>query len=263
MEKEKKTYHIRESELKEIIREMIAVETVRGLLSEDHEYLRDPASAGKVIPKPYDYLKGVVNMGKGLPGILIPDSVKEKVANGDSSANEFLRWLFAGLGASADGSTGPDIFKNRGQEGMSQDPEGKTPFNVAQAVRWMQVHAYPRYNKNTCGYCARAVRRALQTGGLPVPWGNWGLARSAKGYMQILPANGWDEIPVSQAGEPGDVCVIGACVDSRGRRHPEGHIAMCLGNGVWSSDFIQRNMYGLAGTPPPSVVKVFRYRNRV
>lgn len=262
MEKEKKTYHIRESELREIVREMIAVEAVRDLLSEDHEYLRDPASAGKVIPKPYDYLKGVVNVGKGLPRMLIPDSWKEKVANGNGGVgNEFMRWLFGVLGASAEGTAGGDYIPNWGQSGQSQDPEGKTPFKVAQAVRWMQANAYPRYTKGKCGRCARAVRLALLSGGLHAPWGNY--APSAKYYMSILPANGWDEIPVSQAGEPGDVCVIGACVDSKGRKHPDGHIAMCLGNGVWSSDFIQRNMHGLAGTPPPSVVKVFRYRNRV
>ena len=260
MGKEKKTYHIRESELKGIIREMIAVEAVRDLLSEDHEYLRDPASAGKVIPKPYDYLKGVVNMAKGIPRTLIPDSRKEKVANGNS---EFMKWLFDVLGASAAGTAGGDFIPNRGQEGMSQDPDGKTPFNVARAVRWMQVNAYPRYIKGKCGRCARAVRLALQAGGLRAPWGNWKLGESAKGYLSILPANGWDRISLTRAGEPGDVCVIDACVDSKGGQHPDGHISMCVGGGRWLSDFVQKDMYGLVGTPPASAVAVFRYRNRV
>jgi hypothetical protein len=88
-------------------------------------------------------------------------------------------------------------------------------------------------------------------------------APSAKYYNNILPANGWEKISVSQAGEPGDVIVIAPCIDGRGRNHPNGHIAMCLGGGVWASDFIQRTMHGLAGAPPPDKVQVYRYKNRV
>ena len=102
---------------------------------------------------------------------------------------------------------------------------------------------------------------ALNRGGLGVPYGM--KADSAKYYINILPANGWEEIPTNQAGEPCDVVVIGPCVDDGGNPHPEGHMAMCLGNGVWASDFIQSTMYGLNGTPPPSAVHVFRYKNRV
>jgi len=264
MGKEKKTYHIRESELREIIREMIAAEAARNLLSEDHEYLRDPASAGKVIPKPYDYLKGVANMAKGIPNLAIPDSWKEKVANGNGNwGNRGMRWLLDVLGASAAGTAGPDYFKDPGQTGESQDPDAKTPFNVAAAVHWLRANALPRYIKGKSGRCAEKVRTAMNTGGLKAPWGNWKLAGSAKGYLSILPANGWDRIPLTRAGEPGDVCVIDACVDSKGGQHPDGHISMCVGGGRWLSDFVQKDMYGLVGTPPASAVAVFRYRNRV
>lgn len=249
MRKEVKKYTIRESELKEIIQEMLLIEiydasAYKGMHTPN--YQGDSFRLG-------DYLKTGWNTIKGIPGALASDEYKEKVAAGD---NKFLQGLLGVQAANPGVSVKPDRPPIIGQRNGT-NTDAHEPFNVAAAVNWLRTHANKTFTKK----CALYVRKALNQGGLSAPFNMDGSA--AKNYYQILPANGWDEIPTRQAGQPGDVLVITPCKDSKGFNHPYGHIAMCLGNGVWASDFIQSSMYGLKGEPPVSAVHVFRYRNRV
>lgn len=251
MKKEGKKYLIKESELKEIIQEMMLMELFN---PDDYNGMHTPGYQGTT-PMPKDYIRGAWNLVKGIPGMIIPDSWKQKAAEGN---NPFAQYLLGLLGAQQAGTARPDWVPNLGQHrGEGSNADAKQQLNVNAAVNWLRNNA----GRKSTGWCARYVRRALNRGGLQVPHGM--RAPSAKFYINILPANGWQEIPANQAGELCDVVVIDPCKDSTGKDHPNGHIAMCIGNGVWASDFIQRTMHGLRGTPPPGAVHVFRYKNKV
>ena len=252
MKKEGKKYLIKESELKEIIQEMLLMELYD---PDDYKDMYTPGyNHNQPLKKPVDSIKGAINLVKGIPGMVIPDSWKEKAA----ADQGFAQYILGLLGAQMAGTARPDFIPNWGQHGgEGSNADASQQLNVNAAVNWLRNNANPK----SIGYCARYVRRALNAGGLQVPHGM--KAYSAKYYLNVLPANGWEEIPVNQAGELCDVVVIGPCKDSSGKNHPQGHIAMCIGNGVWASDFIQKTMHGLRGAPPPSAVHVFRYKNKV
>lgn len=247
MRKEGKKYVLRESELREIIQETLLMEMF------DRDAHRDMYVDKSMADTPpatvSDYVGSLWNGIKGVPGAVIPDEWKERVANGD---NDFLKWLMYSFGANAAGTNGPDRIPNWGQwGGNSQNADAHEALNVANACRYIRANAASRPTK----WCAKHVRMALNYGGLGLPHGMY--APSARYYLNILPRNGWDEIDASQAGEPCDVIVIDAH-----KGHPMGHIAMCVGNGVWVSDFVQNTVHGLTTPPPASVVHFFRYRNR-
>ena len=258
MKKEGKKYLIKESELREIIQEMLIMELYN---PDDYKGMYTPGYQGNAaVPK--DYIRGAWNLIKNIPNMAIPDSWKEKAAEGDRG---ILQYILGLLGAQKAGTARADFLPSFGQafKGEAQNADAHEQLNVNAAVNWLRDHAYSHYVKGKCGNCARYVKRALNIGGLQVPYAMD--AGSAKNYYNILKANGWEEIPVNQAGELGDVVVIMPYLDNRGNTlHPDGHIAMCIGNGVWASDFIQTSMYGLKGTPPPpDNVHMFRYKNRV
>jgi hypothetical protein len=251
MEKKGKKYLIKESELKEIVREMMLMELFN---PDDYKHLYTPGYQGSpTLPK--DYIKGAWNLLKGIPNIVIPDSWKEAAANGNGDIAQYILSL---LGAQMAGTAGADFVPHFGlRSGEGPNPDAHQQLHVNAAANWLRSNA----GRRTSGSCAKYVRIALNRGGIQVPHGM--RAPSAKYYYNILKANGWEEIPVNQAGELCDVVVISPCVDSLGTGHPDGHIAMCIGNGMWASDFIQKNMYGLRGMPPSKAVHVFRYKNRV
>jgi hypothetical protein len=61
--------------------------------------------------------------------------------------------------------------KNNGDEdppkkGKPSGQGGKPGFNIDNAVDYLNEHAYPKYDKATCGRCARAVRLSLEAGGI-------------------------------------------------------------------------------------------------
>lgn len=252
MKKEGKKYLIKESELKEIIQEMLIMELYN---PDDYKGMYTPNYNGKAPLMPKEYINGALNIIKSIPGLVIPDSWKEKAAEGNGDIAQYILGL---LGAQKAGTARPDFFPNWGQHhGEGSNADAHEELNVNAAANWLRSVAHRR----PISRCAEYVRRALNRGGLGAPYGM--KADSAKYYINILPANGWQEIPVNQAGELCDVVVISPCIDDKGIQHPDGHIAMCIGNGVWASDFIQSTMHGLQGTPPPSAVHVFRYKNRV
>ena len=264
MEKNKK-YLIKESELKEIIKEMVLMELYN---PDDYAHMHTQNYKGPM-PNLTDIGRGAWNMIKDIPGAVFSDEYRNKVANSDPGFwNDLQRRMLDLFGVSAPGTAGPDwipkINQIGGRPGTGPNKNAEQQLNVNQAVDYLRVHSYDHYIKEKCGNCAAAVRTALNAGGLDVPHGMNGL--HAKNYIRILPENGWVEIPVNQAGELCDVCVIAPCIDGYGKKHNSGHISMCIGNGVWASDFKQQSMIGLAGGIAPGqgkVVYVFRYRNRV
>ena len=241
---------------------------------DDYAHMHTQNYKGRM-PNLTDIGKGAWNMIKDIPDAVFSDEYRDKVANegGPGVLDDFQRWLLGTLDTSKQGTTGPDVMpwfnqiagwfsQNKINPGPNKNAE--QPLNVNAAVDWLRNNSYDHYIKGKCGYCARYVRIALNNGGLSVPHGM--RAWYAKDYLNVLPANGWDEIPVNQAGELCDVCVIGPCIDGNGNKHSSGHISMCIGNGVWASDFKQQSMIGLSGGIAPgqgNVVHVFRYRNRV
>ena len=253
-------YIIKESELKEIINEMIAMELYNPA---DYKGLYGNEAKSRLHIK--DYLKAGSDMLKNLPGGIIPNNVKDRIEKGDSQA---LQWLLGVLGANTAGRMGPDFFpdfstiRQHGFKALNYGDNGNAEqeFNATAAAQYAMSKAYPAYDKQTCGHCAKSVRQALNYGGLGVPHGM--PAGYAKDYLKVLPANGWQEIMPGQAGQVGDVVVVapfkGAVKDYR-----SGHIAICCGNGQWVSDFRQRTPHGLATPPPANAIHYYRYRNIV
>lgn len=268
MEKKEKKYVIRESELAEIIKEMVINEIYNandyaGMHTKDYAQ-----KYGGKSPNVGDMASRVWNMVKGIPNAVISNDYKERVANsGAGNWNDIQRRFLDMLAANKAGTAGPDWIPGADtwfRKGASKpNANAEQQLNVNYAVDWLRDHAYRRYIKGVCGNCARYVRTALNAGGLDVPHGN--SAKYARDYVRILPANGWQEIPMNSAGELCDVCVLEPFVDTYGKNHPAGHISMCIGNGVWASDFIQQNMFGIAGgvQAPQNVAHVYRYKNRV
>lgn len=255
MEKQGKKYIIKESELKEIIQEMLLMEVYNPNDYKDSLYL--PGTKDRPLPNIGDVAKGAGNLIKGIPGALIPDSWKEKVANGD---NEFLKWMLGALSASAPGTAGGDYVPDLSQalHGKAQNADAHEKFNVAAACQWLAAQARGNSGEN----CARNVRLALNRGGLDVPYAM--PHRYAYQYYNMLSKNGWQEIPAQQAGQAGDVVVVESTWSiNRVHNYKYGHIAMCIGNGRWASDFLQRTPTGLRHQVPPERVHYFRYKNRV
>ena len=262
-----KKYIIKESELKEIIKEMIIVEAYNH--SDFSANFLDGKTPGKSIA-PKDYISKIGQLIGGIPGAVIPDEYKERIESGDNSV---LQWLLGALAGNTAGRTGPDYvpdlrsLKWLGGSGWGNgnNYDAKETFNPRAAAKWLKSHATSHYIKGQNGHCGTNVRAALNYGGLSAPWGMFSASRYASGYASILPSNGWVEIPESQAGQIGDIVVLDAFVtnDRKRQKHPYGHIAMCCGNGLWVSDFVQSNMYGINGSVPKNSVHIFRYKNIV
>ena len=255
MKKEGKKYLIKESELKEIIREMLLMEVYD---PNDYAHLYTSNYKGDV-PLPKEFFKGLGNLATGW----MSPEFKEKVAQGSGVGDRFLQWILGGLGATAPGTVGPDFLPSYNQMKLPPDQgpnaDAHQQLNVNAACQWLRQNAHQK----STHWCAKYVRSALNYGGLGLPHGM--KAPWASYYIGILPANGWEKISPTQAGEPGDVVVIDNCYATDKSRHHYrmGHIAMCIGGGQWASDFFQKTPLGLAHPVPPEAVHYFRYKNRV
>lgn len=253
MKKKGKKYIIKESELKEIILEALLMEKYN---RNDYRYMyADPKAADK---DPHTFGDSYKNAGKVFRGL--GDMIKrgfentnwgKNLQNKAYNGNDFLQWLLGDLGLQRAGSAGADLVPDFGQwGGKTQNGDAHEVLNAREACNFLRATANP----NPTRWCARHVRMALNHGGLGLP--NGMPAPSAKYYLNILPRNGWQEIPANQAGQPCDVIVIDAH-----NGHPDGHIAMCVGGGQWISDFVQATAHGLRVPPPAGVCHFFRYRN--
>lgn len=99
-------------------------------------------------------------------------------------------------------------------------------------------NAYPVYDKETCGYCAKAVRLVVEK----VLDCKLDREESAKDYGPSYEKIGFKKIfdyplneKTSYKPEIGDICII--------QYNPHGHICMFTGK-KWVSDFIQIDQYG-------------------
>lgn len=125
------------------------------------------------------------------------------------------------------------IYVNGGHSGSSSNNTAQN-YSVQRAVEYLEKHAYPSYNSK-CGYCARAVREALEAGGLSTT----GHPRSAYEYKDFLPKIGFHAVEENNyVPQKGDIIVI-----NKIEGHPNGHIAMYSGK-KWISDFVQIDMWG-------------------
>ena len=120
---------------------------------------------------------------------------------------------------------------SQGGGGVNTNPNS---YNISNAVNYLVSHAYPSYNNN-CGYCARAIREALEAGGLSTT----GHPVSACDYDTFLPKIGFHSVDKNNySPQKGDIIVLEAV-----EGHPNGHIAMYSGS-KWISDFVQSDMWG-------------------
>ena len=122
----------------------------------------------------------------------------------------------------------------------------KGKFNVDAAVVYLNGHAYAYFIRGKCGHCAKAVRLALDAGGIntdPHPL-------SAKNYEPYLKKWGFTEITKTDyIPMKGDIRVF----QNYPNGTPHGHIDMYNGEN-WVSDFIEKgnwpgNNYQKYNTP--------------
>lgn len=105
-------------------------------------------------------------------------------------------------------------------------------YNVNNAISYLTTNA----NASSSGYCAQAVRQALEAGGMLTD----GRPGYACDYDTWLQSQGFSVVRSTGTYTPraGDIVVFEA-LDG----HPYGHIAMYNGQ-QWISDFVQSDMYG-------------------
>jgi hypothetical protein len=117
----------------------------------------------------------------------------------------------------------------------------KSGFNLDKAVDYLNANAYPAYDKQTCGNCARAVRLAIEAGG--VNTSNRPSSGSAKDFGAYI--KGWGFSTISNTNYTplkGDVRVIQNYPG--GSQH--GHMDMYNGD-RWVSDFLQNGFWPGSG----------------
>ncbi|MFI3322972.1 MAG: hypothetical protein R3Y50_10715, partial [Rikenellaceae bacterium] len=108
-------------------------------------------------------------------------------------------------------------------------------YNIQNAIKYLKNNAEPYYIADKCGNCAKAVRLAIEAGGLST----LGHPESAKDYDSFLPTIGFRKVDSNlYIPQMGDI-VVHQAQD----KHKHGHIAMYDGL-KWVSDFIQNDMYG-------------------
>jgi len=125
-------------------------------------------------------------------------------------------------------------------------PEIKNnPTPIERACEFLIRKAYPKYDKKTCGYCARFVRMAFDFGFNTRITG----VTSAKDYAPSYEAIGFKKVfsyPEMKKTDYkpmlGDICIIQPVViEKNGKKtihQPHGHICVKTAKG-WISDFVQ------------------------
>ncbi|HEV2112435.1 MAG TPA: hypothetical protein VGT99_13840 [Gammaproteobacteria bacterium] len=118
-------------------------------------------------------------------------------------------------------------------------------FDVDKAIGYLDRNATPSYSRLKNGHCGRAVRKAIEAGGLKI-----GHAESAKDYGPNLVAAGFKKLDVqgfeNYNPQKGDVIIYPAILGAT-QNHKNGHIQMFDG-AQWVSDFKQHGQY-LGGEP--------------
>lgn len=141
-------------------------------------------------------------------------------------------------GSGAQDNGGGDGSGNSGGGGGNSSTEPSSSTYVANvAIAYIRNHAYPAYNKATCGRCARAVRLALTEGGINTDEH----PLYAKDYGPYLLQWGFEEVSQENyVPQAGDIRVFQPIV---GRNSIAGHIDMYDGN-TWYSDYKEKDYPG-------------------
>lgn len=133
---------------------------------------------------------------------------------------------------------------------------------LQKSVEIILKSAFPRYDKDKCGYCARAVRNAIEGGfGVTIqrPKSNsakdYGTPCEKVGFKKIFTCNAgsaieYDLKKVQFKPQLGDIAIV--------QYEPHGHISMFSGQ-KWVSDFIQIDLFGgeIREKRPP--FSIYRY----
>jgi hypothetical protein len=114
--------------------------------------------------------------------------------------------------------------------------------------------SFPAYDKTKCGYCARAIRNAVEKGlGCTIK-----RTTSAKDYGPSYEKIGFKKVfeyPIQSKEEYkpeiGDISII--------EYDPHGHICMFTGK-KWVSDFVQNDMYGGSIRKKDPKFTIYRYQ---
>lgn len=120
---------------------------------------------------------------------------------------------------------------DRSDDSRPENNGDNTDYDVNAAVEYLRNNAHA----SSQGQCAKAVREALEAGGLNTD----GRPGSAKDYDDFLPTLGFHMVDLTDyTPQAGDIIVHEAQ-----EGHPHGHIAMYDGE-KWISDFEQRDEFG-------------------
>lgn len=144
---------------------------------------------------------------------------------------------------------------------------GKT-FSIDKACQYLVTKAYPSYNKDTCGYCAKAIRSAVD---FALEGENIEKKPSAKDYGPSYEKVGFEKILNDNLDniknyipQKGDICILQPVKQIKDGKeiilHPHGHICMYTQKG-WVSDFIQRDMPGGGLRKLNPQVTIYRYKS--
>ncbi len=105
-------------------------------------------------------------------------------------------------------------------------------YNVDDVTKYLREHAYEKSQ----GKCAKAVRLALEAGGLDTTGRPTATVDYNDGFLQSL---GFIEVsPENYTPQAGDIVV-----HERQAGHPYGHITI-YDETEWISDFVQIDMFG-------------------
>lgn len=123
-----------------------------------------------------------------------------------------------------------DVFaKEKSIWSLEDRSDGKTVFDIEKAVKQLNSNAYPEYDKETCGYCSKAVRQAIEEGGIDTSK----RPNSAKDYGPYLEEWGFKPVsPLFYTPKKGDIKVI----QNYDGGSVHGHVSMYNGS-RWVSDF--------------------------
>ena len=194
-------------------------------------------------PLKYIDPSGYKKAEKPKPNIIVnPDWLKYAYPNrGYGGYNSGVEGMGYGIGSNGTGGGGYHSYVNSLIPSLQ---EVKPGFNIDNAVNYLNGHAYPKYDKATCGKCAKAVRLSLEAGGIDTSDRNADpkdptSQYHAKNWGSYLLIKGFGVEDISDySAEKGDIRVF--------QNYPggsfSGHIDMYNGN-QWVSDYFENGFW--------------------
>lgn len=142
----------------------------------------------------------------------------------------------------SEGNDGPGGGNSGSHSGITS---GNNKYTVENAVAYIKSKAYPKYSEDKCGNCARAVRLALERGGIDTR----NHPNDAKDYGPYLMKWGFKVVsPENYTPQVGDIRVFQALKEGAA-----GHIDM-YGGDTWYSDYKEGDYPGRRYKNVPYVI---------